>query len=210
MYPLIIRLMNEHRQIEAVLDALTAHAALEAPAREATAEFADFFVTYADHIHHAKEEDGLFRALEGAGFQRQMGPLAVMLSEHEMGRAAVRALAELGKGAGFLAGNELIGLRTTSGNFSDLLKGHIMKEDRVLYPMSMQVLDPNTFLKLDEELLTRENEKFGAATIEKYERLAKDLAARFPTAGGVALPVAQAADAVSPHSGCGGGCGGHG
>jgi hemerythrin-like domain-containing protein len=41
----------------------------------------------AERCHHAKEEKNLFPRMEGRGVARQQGALAVMLVEHERGRA---------------------------------------------------------------------------------------------------------------------------
>ena len=49
---------------------------------------------FADGLHHAKEETLLFPLMEAKGFSRQEGPVAVMLMEHEQGRAFVRGIAD--------------------------------------------------------------------------------------------------------------------
>ena len=50
----------------------------------------DFSKNFTDVCHHSKEENALFPALEQAGMPRNMGPIAIMLMDHERSR-------ELGK-----------------------------------------------------------------------------------------------------------------
>ncbi len=82
-------LMNEHRTIEQVLDAMVGFAE-EARRRGATekeelARFVGFVREFADACHHGKEEDILFAAMVAGGFPRNGGPIAVMLHEHDRG-----------------------------------------------------------------------------------------------------------------------------
>ena len=97
-------LMQEHRLIEQVLGSLeTCVVGIEQglPAERTTiADYAAFFRGFADACHHGKEEDLLFARMIERGFPRETGPLAVMLHEHALGRARVRALREIGEAAG--------------------------------------------------------------------------------------------------------------
>ena len=57
-------------------------------------EKADYFIQFihefADHFHHAKEEDILFRYLEVPGVLTHCNPVPQMLSEHNKAREFVR------------------------------------------------------------------------------------------------------------------------
>ena len=79
-------LMNEHRVIERGLDSLDGLCAELSTTDPATrlrlGDLVRFFREYADRVHHAKEEDRLFKALAAHGFSSQSGPVFVMLSEH--------------------------------------------------------------------------------------------------------------------------------
>src|SRR5512132_3975875 len=92
-------LMTEHRLIERALDALVAFAdevrRKSSDEREELGRFVTFIREFADAHHHGKEEDILFAAMVQAGFPKHGGPIAVMLMEHDQGRALVRALGEL-------------------------------------------------------------------------------------------------------------------
>src|SRR5690606_27477769 len=56
-------------------------------------QFLGFLREFADTCHHGKEEGLLFPAMIEAGSSTTDGPVSVMLSEHEHGRALVAAMA---------------------------------------------------------------------------------------------------------------------
>ena len=176
-------LMQEHRVIEKVLGALLAFAErLEqgGQAERATLlEFAEFFRNFADKCHHGKEEDKLFTEMIRHGFPREQGPLAVMYHEHDQGREHVRALAELGGGAGPLAAEEIASAVRHARCFAALLSAHIQKEDTVLYPMSGRFLSSLDYERLAGEFEAFEKEVMGDGAHERYHELAHRLIERF-------------------------------
>jgi hemerythrin-like domain-containing protein len=95
---------------------------------------------FADGLHHAKEENLLFPLLGEKGFSPEMGPVAVMLNEHEQGRNFVRAALEGIEE--FKNGNygELQTIYENLGNYASLLQNHINKENNILFRMADQVL----------------------------------------------------------------------
>lgn len=180
MQSFIVQLMSEHRFIEQLLAALGAHAGAGEPERAATAEFADYFRHYADAIHHGKEEVMLFREMERAGFQRDSGPLAVMLFEHGQGREAVAALAGLAKGSGGYAIADLARLREICDDFSQTLQNHIVKEDRVLYPLAMKKLPEAVLAGLELESRIFDENTRASGALARYQRLGSDLIIAHP------------------------------
>ena len=52
----------------------------------------DLIRYFADGFHHAKEEKLLFPVLEQKGFSTMQGPVAVMLTEHQMGRSFTQGI----------------------------------------------------------------------------------------------------------------------
>lgn len=100
----------------------------------------DFIRNYADSYHHAKEEDTLFTALIANGMPEKNSPIEAMLIEHDQGRAFVRGMEEAAQNA--LAGQagQLPGLVENAVGYAKLLRGHIDKEDNILYPLSERVL----------------------------------------------------------------------
>jgi hemerythrin-like domain-containing protein len=133
-------LMNEHRNIERALAALELMAgAFEEEGRidpEPAGQAVEFLRSYADRLHHGKEETNLFPAMEARGLPADVGPTAVMRQEHTMGRAFIKdmadALGESGTAAFVAAARGYVGL----------LREHIMKEDQVLFPMADRLLPP--------------------------------------------------------------------
>jgi hemerythrin-like domain-containing protein len=96
----------------------------------------DFIRNYADGYHHAKEEDLLFPAMYDAGFPKDGGPVAVMLGEHDEGRAYVGALAEAT--ARYSVGDTTARAEVAEYalSYAGLLDQHIEKENQALYPMA--------------------------------------------------------------------------
>jgi len=180
----IENLMNEHRQIEQVLGALQTFAGRVAQepgsGRETTAQFATFFREFADRRHHGKEEDRLFQKMVEYGFPREFGPVAVMLHEHEEGRGHVKALAAIGAGSGPLSGSETEAIRAHALAFAPLLRGHIQKEDNVLYPMAQQGLPAAELEALNESCAAFEREVMSPARVFQLEALADALIVSYP------------------------------
>jgi len=137
-------LREEHQLILSVADALSRVLAIDSPGGPPAVGTVEgcttFFRLFADACHHSKEENLLFPALEAHGMSRDAGPIAVMLFEHEQGRALVQAMVELLEQvrAG-ISGSES-DLRTASSNFVALITSHIAKEDGILFDMADQLI----------------------------------------------------------------------
>jgi len=78
--------------------------------------------------------------LEKAGMSREQGPIAVMLEEHRVGRRYVQFMSEALEPA--RAGDEEARARLLNAarGYIDLIRGHIMKEDHVLFDMADHVV----------------------------------------------------------------------
>lgn len=170
-------LVEEHRVIERVLTALETAADRLAAGEAVPPEFflraADFIRGFADGCHHHKEEDVLFPALTAAGIPAEGGPVGVMLFEHEEGRrftAAMRAGAERLKSGDAGARDEIV--RSARG-YVDLLRGHIMKENHVLFPMADQMIRGGAATKMAESFEEIERQEQGDH--DRYIALAADL-----------------------------------
>jgi len=177
---LVDTLMNEHRLIEKVLDALERFVGGIDGTQEDKAEllrFVEFIQKFADRFHHGKEEDILFDEMARAGFPRDSGPLAVMYHEHEQGRAHVRELERLGEQVGPWRSTDREALTKAAVGFITLLRQHIRKEDEVLYPMAESRLPAEAV-----ESVARRVEAFEANESEEgLRRLGEGLAARHPS-----------------------------
>ena len=130
-------LMQEHRLIEAVLDALgEVVVALDRDGPPPPTEietFVDWLRRYADAFHHGKEEEVLFVAMVASGMPNDAGPIAVMLEQHDEGRRLVTQLADAASGATWTAETRRRAARAATA-FAVLLRQHIQIEDTVLYP----------------------------------------------------------------------------
>jgi hemerythrin-like domain-containing protein len=101
---------------------------------------ADFIRTYADRFHHAKEEDVLFVELVKNGMPEKQSPVEAMLIEHEQGRAFVMAMdAAAVKVLEGVSGQIPVIVENARG-YSELLRGHIIREDTILYPLAERIL----------------------------------------------------------------------
>jgi len=100
----------------------------------------DFIRNYADRFHHAKEEDVLFIELIKNGMPEKQSPIEAMQMEHDQGRAHVRAMEDAAlKALAGEAGQAAIIAEHAKG-YATLLRGHIEKEDTILYPLAERVL----------------------------------------------------------------------
>ncbi len=182
MHPTEI-LSSEHRVIEIVLDALfrmtektLADGRLE---KQPALEAIDFIRNFADGCHHAKEEGHLFPVLFEKGFPREQGPVAVMLQEHEIGRAHVRAMAAVLDAAAEGNPEAVQAFVSQARGYIALLQAHIRKEDQILFPMADRTLSADDQHRLLESFDKTEAEEVGVGTHERYLKLAAALADRY-------------------------------
>jgi hemerythrin-like domain-containing protein len=134
-------LMNEHRVIEQVLDSLETTIRNFAETGELDrvklAQYVRFIREFADAMHHGKEEDHLFEKMVEHGFPRDQGPVAAMLSDHDLGRQYVKVLlAASQNGRDGWSEDEANAVGRASVQYIELLRGHIHKEDNILYVMA--------------------------------------------------------------------------
>jgi hemerythrin-like domain-containing protein len=172
-------LMDEHRLIERVITALEAGADRLEEGEQVRPEFfiqaTEFIKGFADSCHHAKEEGVLFPTMHEHGMPLQVGPIAVMLSDHEQGRAYTRDLltaAERLQAGDVSVVDEVI---TNAQGYAALLRQHIHKEDNILFPMADQVIPPEQHAQVLEDFERIEREEVGEGVHEKYHALAEAL-----------------------------------
>lgn len=138
-------------------------------------QMVDFFQNFVDRCHHAKEERHLFPAMNAKGMPLEAGPLAVMLHEHDLGRAAVRAIAaaleRMKRGEADASHQLAEGLL----GYVELLRNHIAKEDNVLFPLADRMLPAQEQGDLAVLFEKVEEEEIGAGVHEKYHELAHRL-----------------------------------
>ncbi len=100
----------------------------------------DFIRNYADRFHHVKEEDVLFVELVQNGMPEKQSPIEAMLMEHDQGRAHVKEMEEAAQKALDGETGQIPVIVEHARGYAELLRGHIDKEDTILYPLSERVL----------------------------------------------------------------------
>jgi hemerythrin-like domain-containing protein len=131
--------------------------------------FIQFIHEFADHFHHAKEEDILFRYLEVPGVLTHCNPVHQMLFEHERAREFVRNMENA------IQIKDLNELMVNAVQYAKLLKDHIFKEDNILYPMGERGLSDEAKSSLLKEYTETDNRLNSAAIWRKYEILCTEL-----------------------------------
>jgi hemerythrin-like domain-containing protein len=133
-------LEDDHIWVLKLTDVMKAVTLSDEPDIKHIEDIIDLIRNFADGLHHAKEEDIFFPALENKGFSAQQGPVAVMLHEHILGRNFVQGMAEnleLYKKGNKAALQEIY--QNMSG-YAELLVSHIKKENNILFRMADNAL----------------------------------------------------------------------
>jgi len=152
---LIDELQAEHAEIEQVAGAFLTYVAAPARARsiEDGAAFLQFFRSYANHFHHAREEETLFVALrDRAGLPADRGPIATMAADHERMAGLLAGLA-----AGLEGGADTEApFRESAAAYVHALWHHIDAENSVLFPECEPRLRRNGVTELPSRPMTPE------------------------------------------------------
>ncbi len=160
----------EHKNIIKVIDALKRECDAIEKGKSIDKEFfsksIDFIKGYADHFHHAKEEDILFIELNKDDVKMHCNPTGQMLHEHDIGREFVMNLEKAVKE------NNSKKVVENAVGYANLLEEHIMKEDKILYPMADEALSEKT----QKEMLGKFNkiEKDSSKEKDKYLAFIKE------------------------------------
>lgn len=176
-------MMDEHRLIEKVIDALEEYGGRirkgEEGDRVDLSRFLRFIREYADACHHGKEEDILFDMMTRCGFPKATGPLGVMYHEHMVGRNFAGIMQE---------GVEAVGpwpevlrdqvLQAIDG-YAEVLRAHIQKEDNVLYPMAAEKLPEEAMQEVQARCREKEEAQRADGSKATLEILAGELIEKY-------------------------------
>lgn len=177
----IEELMEEHRVIERVLGIIEIASDLldddEGVDPELFVDIVDFLSTFADKCHHSKEERHLFAKMQECGLSGEVGPIAVMLREHEDGRAHVRKMADLSHKK--MTDKTREGLVKAARAYVELLTQHIQKEDSILYPMAEQMMSEVDMKELEKAFAEVEEKIMGPGVHEKYHHRIEEWEKKF-------------------------------
>jgi DUF438 domain-containing protein len=168
-------LMADHETTERVFAAAEkAFAAPGGPSTGLVANLREYLVGYVDRCHNQKEERTVFPLLERAGMPVHGGPIAVMLAEHAEAKGLVQRI-DAAAGA-FVAGDRarLAELREAFAAYAELCKGHFWKENDILYPMALRMLDAAIQAGIVPAIEAVEAE-LGPDTRKRYYRIAEEI-----------------------------------
>lgn len=173
-------LREEHRlilRVAAALERLLDIVDAGAPDWTALERTVEFLRLFADLCHHGKEEDLLFTELEAQGMPRDTGPIAVMLHEHREGRALVGAMSGVLERA--RQGDEaaLARLVDAGRGYVDLIRGHIRKEDDVLFGIADRIVVGPACRRLCDAYTEACRSRFEGATKARLEALGEEIVA---------------------------------
>jgi hemerythrin-like domain-containing protein len=153
-------LRNEH---EIILDVLLALETISEPAARGEVldvrsglEILDFLRGFGDRCHHGKEEQIFFPALATRGLPRDVGPLAVMMAEHDKGRELIARMAESLADVELSKPGAPTCFAASAMAYVELMRDHIEKENGVLFPMC-------------DGMLSEENQGALLFAFEKFE-----------------------------------------
>lgn len=134
----------------------------------------DFSKNFTDVCHHGKEEESLFPELEKHGFPRHMGPIAVMLLEHEMTRQIAARMEESANE--YLKTGSSEKLVTDIGDYVEHVTQHLWKENNRLFVMAEMRLQGQSE-QVNKNLDNTELQKLAGLGKNRadYEKLVSDL-----------------------------------
>ncbi|MHA7648137.1 hemerythrin domain-containing protein [Nitrosopumilus sp. S4] len=135
----------------------------------------DFSKNFTDVCHHSKEEKSLFPALEQAGMPANMGPIAMMLMDHQRSREIGTQMEESAKL--YLSSGDSSKLISDMQQYVEHITEHLWKENNRLFMMAEARLQ-YVAEKVDNELTQIEESKLQdlGKTRKHYEELAENLA----------------------------------
>lgn len=134
----------------------------------------DFSKNFTDVCHHSKEEKSLFPALEQAGLPKNMGPIAMMLIDHERSREIGAHMEESAKE--YLSSGNSENLINDMKQYVEHITEHLWKENNKLFMMAEARLQ-YVAQKVDKELNEIEDSKLKGLGKSRshYEQLAENL-----------------------------------
>ena len=171
-------LRKDHKLIEKVLQALYATIKLLKDGKQIPEQILlptiDFTQNFTDVCHHTKEEKSLFPALEKAGLPSKMGPIAMMLIDHERSREIGNSMENSAKE--YLSSGNSEKLISDMQLYVDHITEHLWKENNKLFMMAEARLQ-YVSEKVDKELSGIEESQLNelGKSRQHYEELAENL-----------------------------------
>ena len=174
-------LTREHRVIEDVLSCLEVQ--LQGGQVKFDPDHArlmlSFFREYADRLHHGKEEDILFPALELRGFSPYEGPTRVMREEHRRFREAMANMAAAVELWPEDREDSWQQYRQAAAEYVCTLRHHIEREDACLFPIAASAIDASAQADLERAFERFEQEDLGAETVQRLVDMYRQICETF-------------------------------
>ena len=171
-------LQKDHKLIEKVLQALDATIKLLKDGKQIPEQILlptiDFTQNFTDICHHGKEEEALFPALEKTGMPSHMGPIRMMIVEHQRTKAIAEKI-ELDSKK-YLETDDSTDLILSLEVYVQHVTEHLWKENNRLFKMAEARLNNNA-KDVDANLTAIEEKKLKeiGKSRSDYETLADDL-----------------------------------
>ncbi len=168
----IAPLMIEHRLIERMIAVMGREVERMTRSDKANPDFivtaVDFIRTYADHCHHGKEENILFRDLKKKPLSPEHAQIMNgLIEDHKRGRELTAKMVEANKK--YLEGDTgaAATLRECMSALAEFYPRHIEKEDKHFFIPVMEY-----FTQEEKDAMLREEEEFDRNLIhEKYRAI---------------------------------------
>jgi len=168
-------LENDHVYILQLTDIMGRMVSSKSTNTEHFETVVDIIKSFADGLHHKKEEDLLFPLFEQRTAGGHCAPVGVMLMEHDQGREYVRGIVE--NITKFKNGDStaLDSIFNYMLDYSELLQQHIYKEDNVLFRMADEAFSDNDHELLVTQFNKVESEAEDGNKKEDYIKLIQNL-----------------------------------
>jgi hemerythrin-like domain-containing protein len=145
-------------------------------------QIVEFMRVYADKCHHGKEETLLFPELFERGVPATGCPVSALTAEHVQGRRLVTGLAAaLERFQSDEPGATEAVLENLRG-ITALYPNHIWKEDYLLFPMTLKVMNDADLRNLGLKF-QKVDQSIGTDALRGYEKFADGLEARSKAKG---------------------------
>lgn len=171
-------LRRDHDLIEKVMKAMEATIQLlkngKSIPEPILSQVIDFTTNFTDVCHHTKEEKSFFPALERSGMPSNMGPIAMMLMEHDMSRAIGKKMETSTKQ--YLSTGDSTQLIADMQEYVEHITQHLWKENNRLFVMAEARLQ-YVARQVHDELSDIESKQLDVIgkSRDEYEKIAENL-----------------------------------
>lgn len=135
-------------------------------------EVIEFLRVFVDKCHHGKEEQLLFPAVREAGIGSAEDVLPELMEEHTQGREIVARIVKANEDAkSGEAGNDTTDLIDAFTRFRELLREHILREERDCFKVADEQLSPEVAKQLQEGYDRIERDVVGEGRHEAFHAM---------------------------------------